>query len=442
MATPAVSIEAANTPVPEGTPLQFTVTTSRAPDADLTVGITLHETGAMLTDSAPREVTIRAGSTTETLDVQTVDDQEDEQDSTVTATLIRGTGYTVGTPAATEVVVSDNDDPASAPTVTITVGESTTSGGTTEFVVLAQPAPADDLIVNVTVTVTPAPSPGATGVTSHMETIRAGESTATLAVEAAVGSVVNAMLAPGMGYTVGTPTTARVTISDSVAPPPPPPTPPVVAIAAPSGPVQEGMSLLFTLTATPAPRTELTVDVTLSGTGDVLAQLTATGTIDAGVTTGTLRVTTIDDQMYEPDSTVTATLNGGTAYEVGDPDSATGEVTDDDDPASPDKPSVTISAVASQVSRGSPVQFTVTADPAPASVVLVLIDWSDVGNHLDDPPDSVTISGGSTMATLTAATVTDGSTTQRAVTAKLYSDHPAYAYTLGTQSVASVTMTN
>ena len=417
---PVITIEAADTtPVTEGMALRFTLTASRAPGADLTVSITLHESGAMLAESAPREVTIAAGSTTASLAVETVGDKQHEPNSIVTATVTGGTGYTVGTRAAAEVEVHDDDGPRSAPAVTITAVESAPPGGTAEFAVLAQPAPAADLTVNVRVTVTPAPSPGATGVELRTVTIRAGESTATLAVTAPGGSTVSAMLEAGMGYTVGTSSAATATISGSAVASPPPRVRPTVTITGDTA--VEGEHLDFALTATPAPRTDLRVEVTLSETGNVLTDQTATGFVEAGATTGTLRVNTADDQEDEPNSTVTATLKSSAAYLVGDPDFATGVVADNDDPASESKPLVTILAVTDEVSSGDPVQFTVTADPAPPGNLVVQIDWEDLGNHLaESPPASVTVSSGA--ATLTAATVTIGLATHRTVIAKLFSD--------------------
>ena len=350
---PVITIEAADTaPVTEGMALRFTLTASRAPGADLTVSIALHESGAMLADSAPREVTIAAGSTTATLAVETVGDKQHEPNSIVTATVTGGTGYTVGTRAAAEVEVHDDDGPRSTPAVTITAVESAPSGGTAEFAVLAQPAPAADLTVNVRVTVTPAPSPGATGVELRTVTIRAGDSTATLTVTAPVGSTVSAMLEAGMGYTVGTPAAANATISASAGASPRSGVRPVVTITAATSAV-EGEGVLFALTATPAPRTVMGVEVTLSETEDMLTDGTAAGVVEAGATTGTLQVATVDDQMDEPDSTVTATLKSSAAYRVGNPDSATGKVTDNDDPASASKPLVTIEAVNGEVSSGA-----------------------------------------------------------------------------------------
>ena len=50
----------------------------------------------------------------------TVDDTTDESDSTVTATVTSGTGYTVGSRSSARVTVADNDPPPDGrPTVSI-----------------------------------------------------------------------------------------------------------------------------------------------------------------------------------------------------------------------------------------------------------------------------------------------------------------------------------
>lgn len=174
-------------------------------------------------------------------------------------------------------------------------------------------------------------------------------------------------------------------------------------------------------------------------TGDMLTDETAAGVVEAGATTGTLQVATVDDQMDELDSMVTATLKSSAAYRVGDPDSATGEVTDNDNLADASKPLVTIEAINGEVSSGASVRFTVTADPAPTNDLVVEINWTDRGMHLAEPPPaSVTVSQGNTTAPVTAATVTGGSATHRTVTAKLFSDDK---YRLGTPNSADVTIT-
>ena len=62
-------------------------------------------------------MTIPAGETDITFEVSTADDAVEEDDSTVTAAIVSGAGYTVGTPgSAPSSPVHDNDAP---PTVSI-----------------------------------------------------------------------------------------------------------------------------------------------------------------------------------------------------------------------------------------------------------------------------------------------------------------------------------
>ena len=79
------------------------------------VSVTVTETGATLAASVPDNVTVSAGQTTATLQVTTVDDTADESDSTVTATVTSGTGYTVGSRSSARVTVADNDEPHRSP---------------------------------------------------------------------------------------------------------------------------------------------------------------------------------------------------------------------------------------------------------------------------------------------------------------------------------------
>ena len=158
---PVVTLEAGTSPVVEGMALQFTLRAAPAPAVDLLVSLTLQETGAMLAGPLARTVTIRAGIEAATLTVDTIDDQDDEPDSTVTAAVAGGTGYALSAAVSATVVVTDNDEPAppvttppaaTMPVVTIAaVAAAVTEGAAVEFALHAQPAPAADLVVNVAV---------------------------------------------------------------------------------------------------------------------------------------------------------------------------------------------------------------------------------------------------------------------------------------------------
>ena len=280
---PEVTIAAAQDGVTEGEAVSFTVTAMPAPAADLVVNVTVTETGATLADSVPQKVTIAAGKTTATLQVDTVNDETDESDSTVTATVDGGAGYTIGSSNSAVVTVADDDEPADGqpapqpaqPQVTIAADGDVTEGEAVSFTVTAMPAPAANLVVNVTVTET-----GATLAASVPEdvTIAAGKTTATLQVETVDDetdeseSTVTATVDDGTGYTVGSRSSAAVTVADDDEAadgepaddePAPPPDQPHVTIAA-DGDVTEGEVVSFTVTAMPAPAANLVVNVTVT----------------------------------------------------------------------------------------------------------------------------------------------------------------------------------
>ena len=128
----AVSIAPAATPVSEGTAAAFTLSRTGATEAELTVAVSVSESEASVSGTAPTSVTFAADSASATLSVATDDDEVSEDASTVTATVSSGSGYTVdGTSGSAEVVVNGDD---AAPVVTtvspIVVAENATAVAT------------------------------------------------------------------------------------------------------------------------------------------------------------------------------------------------------------------------------------------------------------------------------------------------------------------------
>ena len=97
--------------VTEGDDAVFTLTADPAPQSDLTVNVSVSQSGDFGVSTGSRTVTIPTGGSAP-LAVSTVDDDADEPDGSVTATLNTGSGYTVSTSAnAATVAVADDDDP-------------------------------------------------------------------------------------------------------------------------------------------------------------------------------------------------------------------------------------------------------------------------------------------------------------------------------------------
>ena len=128
---PVVTIAAKAASVAEGGDAVFTLTADRAPDADLTVTLSVSETGAgdhvAAPDEGPATVTIPKGAPEATFTLATVNDDADEPDGSVSVTVTACAGCTVGAPASASVEVTDDDAPSTAPA--LSVGDSTAKEG-------------------------------------------------------------------------------------------------------------------------------------------------------------------------------------------------------------------------------------------------------------------------------------------------------------------------
>ena len=109
------------------------------------------------------------------------------------------------------------------------------------------------------------------------------------------------------------------------------PTTPTITIAGGSA-VTEGTAAIFTLTASPAPTANLTINLTVSESDDFVAgNDKGTKTVTIGTSgTATYTVPTVNDNTDEANGSVKVTVNTGSGYTVGNPDWAKVTVNDDD----------------------------------------------------------------------------------------------------------------
>ncbi|MDE2904963.1 MAG: hypothetical protein OXQ28_02655, partial [Acidobacteriota bacterium] len=367
--------------VTEGGNAVFTVSADPAPTSSLTVTLTVADdaTSDFLSagDEGTRTVTLSGGQSATTLTVATQDDGADEPDGSVTATVAAGNGYRVGSPAAGTVAVNDNDaTPQATPVVRIAAGDAITEGGTARFTLTASPAPQGPITVRMQVT-----QSGAFAGSGQLgtRTVAMGtDGTAVLTVATVNDTTVEtdgsltATVQTGTGYTPhGTQAAATVAVSDDDTPPV---VPPVVSIEAGDA-ITEGGTAQFTLTASPAPASALTVDVQVRQSGAFAGsgQL-GTRTVTVGTDgTATLTVSTVNDSTVEADGSLTATVRTGTGYRVAaaPDDAASVRVADDD--VAPGTPTLSVAdATASESNRDcaggyvSCMRFTVTLSHMPA----------------------------------------------------------------------------
>ncbi|MDE0605487.1 MAG: S8 family serine peptidase [bacterium] len=373
-ATPVVSVTAGSG-VTEGADASFTVSASPAPSAPLQVSVSVSQSGDWGVTTGTRSVTVPTGGTA-AVTVATADDDADEPDGSVSVAVADGSGYTVSTAqGSATVAVSDDDDPPPAtPEISVTAGSGVTEGANASFTVSASPAPSAPLQVSVSVS-----QSGDWGVTTGTRSVTVptgGTAAVTVATadddaDEPDGSV-SVAVADGSGYTVSTTqSSASVVVADDDDPPP---VVPEISVTAGSG-VTEGANASFTVTADPAPSQPLTVDVTVSQSGDWGA---ATGTRSVTVpTSGSVAVTvaTADDDADEPDGSVSVTVSSGDGYTVSSTaGSASVAVADDDDPLPADLPVVSVSdasVVEGELGWLSPLEFRLTlSEPSDQNITV------------------------------------------------------------------------
>ena len=350
------------------------------------------------------------------------------------------------------------------PKVTISAVGDVTEGKPLEFLVRADPAPSADLTVGVDIA-----SPGCE-LTRAPESVKiaAGKKEATLSVPtegAGVGTdgcTVTAKIKAGKGYQVGAAAAASANANvaqPAMQEPPDPATPmqPEVTIKPTAATVSEGSPVSFTLTASPAPATALTVNLEWTQVGSFLPESPPPTAIIPTSGTETVTVTLPDDNADEPNGSVTVTAEPGSGYAVGTPASATVDVTDDDpaptgggDGAPPARPVpagpvVTISPSASRAVEGSTnlLRFVLTAEPAPASPLTVDLEWSQVGSFLPaNPPETAVIpTTGTEVVTITLPDDTDVEP-DGSVTLTVEAVEAGSGYAVGNPSAATIDVFN
>ena len=106
-----VSIEPGPSPVTEGADATFTLTRNGPLTAELTVNVSVAETGSMLSGALPVSATFEVGADTTSLTLATEDDAPIEDPSTVTVTIEAGARYQAAPGAATADAVVLDDVP-------------------------------------------------------------------------------------------------------------------------------------------------------------------------------------------------------------------------------------------------------------------------------------------------------------------------------------------
>ena len=210
---------------------------------------------------------------------------------------------------------------------------------------------------------------------------------------------------------------------------------PTITIEADTLSITEGTTATFTVTASPAPSANLTVNLTVAddADSDFVASTdegNKTVMINSGDTSATYSVATVGDTTHEENGDVKVTVAAGTGYTVGSTASATVTVNDDDEPpnAAPVFTSQPTTATVPENSDDDTAVMTTDATPVALTITATDADGDDITYTLDteaaklfaiDSDGAITVdlddglaldhegSGGSITVTVTAGDGTD-----------------------------------
>ena len=145
---PVVGVAADPTAMEEGETVTFVLARIGDLTVPLTVPVSVTERGAFLADGAPTEATFATNEAIITLPVATVDDDVDEVNGLVTATIMDGATHRVGDMASATVPVADNDVRGA----TVTPAELTVDeGDSASYTVVLTSEPTADVTISIQV---------------------------------------------------------------------------------------------------------------------------------------------------------------------------------------------------------------------------------------------------------------------------------------------------
>jgi hypothetical protein len=420
-------------------------------------------TGAATFDSntGTGTVTIPIGSSTATLTVNPTTDITVEPDETVLISVAAGTSYDVGTPgSATGTITNDDTDVSVAVSPASTLEDGV---GNLVYTFTRAGVTTGELVANFTIDGnatfnTDYTQTGATTFTPPNGTVTfaAGSSMATVTVDPTTDTTVESdetvtlTVAAGTGYNVAAvnfAATGTITNDDTD-----------VSIAvAPLAVNEDGATnLVYTFTRTGVTSTPLTVSFSIAGTATFGVDYGQTGaatfvppngtvTFGAGNSTATVTVDPTSDMTSESDETVILALTAGTGYNVVEPSSATGTITNDDVVVS-----VAVSPGAVDEDGMTNLVYTFTRNDATSPLTASFSiggtatfgdDYGQTGAATFVPPNgTVNFAAGELTATVTVDPVADNSV--EADETVVLTVVAGSGYTVGAPSSASGTITN
>jgi len=354
------------------------------------------------------------------------DDSDVEGDETVTFTATLPAGVALASGSSNPATGTILDDDAAANSVSLSVSSATVAEGSSVTVtatVTEAPGAGNSFVIPIMVASGSATTASASDYTFAATSITisgtATTGTATFTadddlLDEADETVRVQLGTPPTGLVAGSPSHVDITITDTDVP--------VISVTAGTSPVTEGMPASFTITASPAPHTALTVNLTVAQQGMFVADANL-GTKQITVPTSgsaTHTVNTVPDSLDEVDGSVTVTAAAGSGYTPHSTAASGTVAVSDDDATTAQFAAATYTAGEASGDRSvnAVVELSLAAPVGGRVVTYAVSGTATPGTDFATLSGSVTVAAGHTTANI-PVTVTDDSADEPAETVRL-----------------------
>jgi hypothetical protein len=412
-------------------------------EAAITVPYTVTGTATNGTDytTLSGSATIGVNTSALTLTITPTNDGNAEGTETVTVTAGTGTGYTLADPASATLEIRDDETVDVNVSVADGVCKEQASPDAGSFRLTRSASSTSALTVNYTLAGTATNGTDFTLVAGSA-TIPANQMTVDIAITPTndalaegTESVILTLAANGAAYDMGDTRAQTIWIQDDESPSLTLTATDANAAEADGGSTNPG---LFTITASAAPASDLTVPYTVGGSalnGIDYARISGSAVIPTGQTSVTVPVDVVDDDLGEASETVQLTLGQVAGYNTATTGSVTVTV------AASDLPVVNVIALDSTAAENplDTAQFLVTLSKPSAANTSITYATSGTATSGSDYTalGTTTINAGLTSATVTLTPVND--TDSEGPETAIVAAAPSASYTVGTSGTATIT---
>ena len=413
--TASIAVSPSSANEDSGTAFVYTVTLSQTNSSATTVNLTRSGTATSGTDytGAVSSVVVPANSTSASFSVTPVADSTVEADETVIFQVASGSGYSIGNPSSATATIANDDYPSASIAVSPASVAEDGSANLVYTVTLSQPSPSA-LSIGFSVGGTATSGTDYAAVNSPL-VIAAGQISGTITIDPTPDTTVEPdetvviSLNAGMGYTVGSPSSATGTILNDDQP----------ALSINDVSLNEGnagtTSFTFTVSLSqPAGTGGVGFDIaTANGTStagtDYVASSLTGQSIPAGSSSATFTVQVLGDTLNEPNETFFVNVTNVSGATVADGQGQGTIVNDDAVPA------LTVGDVSVTEGNNLTTTATFTVSLSAASGQTITVNYATADGTANAGSDYVARSGTLTFApgttTQNVAVTINGDTT-------------------------------